>query len=80
MTVLLDEACASRLIDMDDALGAVEEVFTEASPAAQDRFEGSRAHFTTPEMVEIVTRVGITEPADPLGAVLGLEPDRSESP
>lgn len=30
MTLFLDEACVSRLIDMDDALSAVEEVFGEA--------------------------------------------------
>jgi alkylhydroperoxidase family enzyme len=63
-----------------EALTFADDMVAHASHVPDDRFEGLRAHFTTPEIVEIVTLVGIMELASTLGAVFGLEPDRSKSP
>lgn len=59
------------------ALRFADEMVAERGSVSDAIFEGLKAHFTTPEIVEIVALVGIMELASTFGAVFGLEPDRS---
>ena len=52
-----------------------ETMVTTAGRIPDDVFDPLRDHFSTAEIVEIVTLVGIMELASSYGAVFGLEPD-----
>lgn len=59
------------------ALEFTDDMVASGGSVPDARFAGLTAHFTTPEIVEIIALVGIMELACTLGAVFGLEPDRS---
>lgn len=60
------------------ALAFADDMVASRGAVSDARFAGLEAHFTAPEIVEIIALVGIMELASTFGAVFGLEPDRSE--
>ena len=57
------------------ALDFAEQMVGTGGAVPETTFDALRAHFSTPEIVEIVALVGIMELASSYGAVFGLAPD-----
>jgi len=62
------------------ALVFAETMVQSAGRVPEAAFDPLRRHFSTAEIIEIVTLVGIMELASTYGAVFGLEPDTAADP